>query len=416
MGQLLQQYLAASLPALRAIVDEQPPQPSMPRGIRQPEGATTFPMGPEAGPMQGQPIGPGGQPTAPIGAMPPPGGGLNPAAAAPAPSFDTGQPQPAIPPVEPKVQPKGGTEFEKGPNSFSGMSEDADPKDINNAVNALEESGVNIDEAYSKVTGNPMEQSEDDPTGKKKNKDKKGKLTRQEKGLILMEFGLSLMAQSGTGQGTLGGDIGIAGTTALRGHMGRKEAQQKTLAEAEDKRLERELKKAQISKAQQKDTMIGVGPDGNQVLIDKQSGQMIPILMDGKPVPADQAAKLDFEIKQQAFINAFDSQIEDKSELKRRAAAFAAGVHGIAFPELARQDAALMMRKELEKKPKQKWPVGGGKEVKWEDLTPKQKSQITHEIVDGAYEAAATGVSSDSGADPTGILAGLSQEQRAGLK
>ena len=150
MGQLLETYLAASLPALQAIVDEdEPPKPSLPpgvEGIAQPEGATTFPMGPEGDPLQGQPIDASGQPTAPMGAMPPLGAGAAPSfGGEPAP----GGPVPSMPPAagaEPEQDRSG--EFEKGPDSFMGMADEQDPEDIDAAVKTMESQGIDIDQQH----------------------------------------------------------------------------------------------------------------------------------------------------------------------------------------------------------------------------------------------------------------------------
>lgn len=404
MGRLLEEYIASNVPALEDIVRG---------GIQQPEGATTFPgPQPPAAALQGQAIGPGGAPMGPMASMPPPGaGGINPQAVA-TPTFDAtgGAPQPAIPPVEAQQQPDRSGEFEAGPDSFAGMSNEADPEDIANATKAMEEGGVDIDAEYAKVTGSEPEESADDPEGKTKGEG----LTKQEKALILMEFGLNLMAQSGTGEGTLAGDLGKAGGAALTGHMGRKAAQAKQLAAAEDKKLDRELKRAQIKKAGQVDAQLSTDGSGNRILINKQTGESTPVLMDGKPVGADDSDKLDFQLQVEAFEGAYKDQIKDPKELHRRAIAFAKGVKQIAFPELARADAAKAIVKELNegKNSSQKFFVDG-KEKRWKNMTHAEKTTEARRLVDMQMAAAKAGVSSPTDGEDN---YGLDDEQVKGME
>jgi hypothetical protein len=403
MGRLLEEYIAANVPALENIVRG---------GIPQPEGATTFPgpQEPEAA-LQGQPIGPGGAPTGPMAALPGPGG-IAPGAAA-TPTFDPAAgapPQPAMPPAEGQAQQDRSGEFEATPDSFAGMSENADPEDIDKATKAMEEGGVDIDEEYAKVTGSEKEESEDDPKGTSKGEG----LTRQEKALILMEFGLNLMASSGTGEGTIAGDIGQAGATALTGHMGRKAAQKKQLAEAEEQKLERELKRAQIKKAGKAATSIKTDQAGNMIIVNEDTGESKPVMMDGKPVVAGDKDKLDFEVKRAAFKAAYGSTIKDAEELERRAVAFANSVRQVAFPQLARQDAAKAILKELNegKNASQKFVVNGVQK-RWKNMTYEEKTKTARELVDMAMEAASTGVTSSDGA---GANFGLSDEQVKGME
>ena len=414
MGRLIEAYIAAAVPALQDIVRG---------GIEQPEGATTFPMPPGEPQPQGQPIGPGGAPTGPMAALPGPGG-IDPGAVA-TPTFDmaagpgginpaAGGQQPAIPPVEAQQQPDRSGEFEPTENSFAGMSENAPPEDINKATAALEKTlndkDSSIDEEHAKVTGGEVEESEDDPEGTSKGEG----LTRQEKALILMEFGLNLMASSGTGEGTLAGDIGQAGGAALGGHIGRKQAQKKQLVEAEDRKLARELKRAQITKAGKAATSIKTDQSGNMIIVNEDTGESKPVLMDGKPVVAGDKDKLDFEVKRAAFKAAYGSTIEDSEELERRAVAFANSVRQVAFPQLARQDAAKAIIKELNegRNASQKFVVDGVQK-RWKTMTYAEKTAEARKLVDMAMDAAAVGVESSDGA---GANFGLSDEQVKNLE
>ena len=399
MGQLLDQYLAASLPALQAIVaDEEPPQPSMPpgvEGIAQPEGATTFPMGPEAGPMQGQPIDAGGQPTAPMGAMPPPGAGAAPsfggapAPGGPEPAMLPGGPEPSMPAAagaEPEQDRSG--EFEKGPDSFMGMADEQDPEDIDAAVKTMESQGIDIDQQHADLTGTEAYESEDDPSGEKAGKGDEKKMTRQEKGLILMEFGLSLMASSGSGTGTIGGDIGKAGGAALAGHMGRETQRKEMLLEAEDRKLDRELKRAKITKAgKSKTTIETVG--GKLVIINEDTGEANPVLMDGQPVDAENLDKYASEVDREAYETVVCSAMKGKelSQCKRRALAYSkGGAAKVAFPELEiadqRENVMDILQDPDNKSAKYPVPSAGGQHIRWKDMTEGQRMEVRDTLVE----------------------------------
>lgn len=426
MGRLLDEYLANNVPALQDIVG----------GQEQPEGATTFPL-PEQPPELGQPIGPGGAPTGPMAAFPP--GGINPQAAAAAPTFETpgAGPQPAIPPVTPQQQPQQklplGEEGADGPDSFQAFAKDADPKKIDAAVKAMEKSGVNIDEEYAQVTGTQPEESEDDPEGKKATKggeDKKGKLTRQEKGMILMEFGLSLMAASGTGEGTLGGDIGRAGAQALGGFQQRKAAKAKAATEAEERAQKRRLTEAQIKKAERPETTIKADAKGNYIIVDEQSGESKPVMMDGKPVQESNQAKFASEVDRQAY-EALECEGMKGAPLKackRRALAYGKGGGAkVAFPELERADQVDRVMKNLEdpNKASAKYQVPStGEKKRWKAMTPDEQVEVAEKFVErrmeiinrGEVETGKSAAPKPTLEDPGDLLGDMPQEARAGLK
>jgi hypothetical protein len=209
--------------------------------------------------------------------------------------------------------------------------------------------------------------------------------------MILMEFGLSLMAQSGTGEGTLGGDIGIAGLTAFQGHQGRKAAQAKALADAEDKKLDRELKRAQIANAKKGSTTIKTDKNGNFVIIDEE-GSAKPILMDGEPVQAANEEMYATEVDRIAY-----EELECKGltgdamkACKRRALAYAkgGGAH-VAFPELERADQTDRVMKNLEDPDKRsaKYHVpSAGIEKRWKDMTPDEQLEVAEGFVNRRIE------------------------------
>ena len=413
MGRLLEEYIAANVPALENIVRG---------GIQQPEGATTFPLPPEQ-PIQGQPIGPGGAPTGPMAAIPGPGA-VNPQAAA-TPTFEgapgPGAQQPAIPPVQAQAQPDRSGEFEAGPDSFAGMSNEADPKDIDNATKAMEEGGVDIDAEYAKVTGSEPEESEDDPEGKTKGKG----LTKQEKALILMEFGLNLMAQSGTGEGTLAGDIGIAGGAALKGHVGRRQA----LKQAEIDRMEREQKsrltEAQIKKAETPTSTIKTDKSGNFISI--AGGVATPILdASGEPVSAANVEKFNSEVDRQAYEELECEGLSGSAlkSCKRRALAYSKGGGAkIAFPELERAaqvDAVMDNLEDPDRKSAKYHVPSTGQTKRWKDMTPAQQDEVAKGFVDRRmriWESAGEAETPPPAKkDPKAIMAGLTPEDRASLK
>ncbi len=401
MGRLLEEYLANNVPQLQDIVSG---------GQQQPEGATTFPL-PEQGPLQGQPIGPDGQPTGPMGVMPPPGGGkAQNLEAAPVPSFaPPGQPAPTFQGPEVQPQQDRSAEFEQGPDSFQGMAKEHDEADVNKAIDAIEESGTNLDEAYTQATGGPPEKG----------------MSRKEKGLILMEFGLNLMAQSGTGEGTAAGDIGKAGVAAFQGHRGREVAKQKALVDAEDRKLERRKAEAQIKKAERADVSIKADADGNYIIVDKQTGESKPVLMDGKPVQESDREKFASEVDRLAY-EALECEGLSGSALKsckRRALAYGKGGGAkVAFPELERADQTDRVMKNLEDPDKKsaKYRVpSNGQTKRWKDMTPNEQVEVAEAFVDRRMEIINRGnVETKDGAGKSngGETFGLSTEDVASIK
>ena len=432
MGRLLEEYLANNVPALQDIVGG---------GQQQPEGATTFPH-PQEPAIQGQSIGPGGGPMeqAAPAFPPPPGGQIDPSAVAGAPSFgdnggSSGPPEATFGQAQAQEQPDRSIEFDSdNEDSFAGMAKGADPEQVNKAVGALAEAleakGTTIDEEYAKTTGGEVEESEDDPEGKKANKggeDKKGKLTRQEKGLILMEFGLSLMASSGSGEGTLGGDIGKAGAAALGGHMNRKTAQAERLREAEDRKQQQRLTEAKITKAEQKDTIVKADANGNYIIVDQQSGESKPVLMDGKPVQESNREKFASEVDRLAYEDLECEGLEGGAlkSCKRRALAYGKGGGAkIAFPELERADQTDRVMKNLEDPDKKsaKYHVPSiGTTKRWREMTPDEQIEVAEAFVNRRMEIITRGnvTTGDKKQAPkagSDIMDSLSPEDVARLK
>jgi hypothetical protein len=341
--------------------------------------------------------------------MPPPGGGINPAAAA-TPTFagapTPGGPQSAMPPAKSQPQQDRSAEFEKGPNSFAGMAEDAPEEDKEKALKLMEDQGVDIEAEHAKLVGD---------TGKGKGKG----LSKQEKALILMEFGLSLMASSGSGEGTFASDIGQAGGAALAGHVSRKAARQKILDEAEDKRLERELKQAQIDKAKTPTATIKTDKSGNYISI--AGGKSTPILdASGEPVSAANVEKFNSEVDRQAYEELECDGLSGSAlnSCKRRALAYGKGGGAkVAFPELERADQTDKVMKNLEDPDKKsaKYHVPSTGETKrWKDMTPTQQDEVATGFVDRRMRIWEAGGPATGGGG--GGIEGLSAEDVASMK
>jgi hypothetical protein len=437
MGRLLDEYLAASLPALQAIVaDEEPePTPTLPPGVEgiaptmelvgertgqpQPEGATTFPMGAEPPPMQAQAIGPGGAAAGPMATMGGPGAAAP--GAPPVPSFDPQTqapgPTPTMPPAQGADQQDRSGEFEKGPDSFMGLAEKQDPKDIDASIKAMESQGVDIDEQHAVITGTPEYESEDDPSGEKAGKGDPKKMTRQEKGMILMEFGLSLMASSGTGTGTFAGDIGQAGGAALAGHVGRKEAKKKSLIEAEDREQERRLTEAKIKKEERPKTSIQtVG--GKYVLINETTKQAEPILMNGEPVDAENVDKYASQVDRDAYEEVVCKGMtgSNMKACKRRALAYAkGGAAKVAFPELEiaeqRENVMDLLQDPDNRSARYPVPSRGGEQIRWKDMKEAEQIEVRDALVEARTRKA--DITTDGGGAET---FGLTDEQVSGME
>ena len=140
MGDTLQRYLLENQRKLEGIAG----QPQTPPGIRQPEGATTFPLpdqpsGVRAGVWQEPTF---GGPQVQQARAP---------QAAPVSALDPTQGQPKQ--IEPL--PQGGGDKEEGENSFNKMFKEADDEQVEKAIGVMEQSGIKLDEAYQQATGSP---------------------------------------------------------------------------------------------------------------------------------------------------------------------------------------------------------------------------------------------------------------------
>jgi len=235
-----------------------------------------------------------------------------------------------------------------------------------------------------------------------------------------MEFGLSLMASSGSGTGTIGGDIGKAGGAALAGHMGRETQRKEMLLEAEDRKLDRELKRAQIEKAGREPSTVKTDKDGNYIRI--IGGEATPILTPGgERVTADNAERFNTDVDRQAYEELECEGLSGKElkSCKRRALAYAKGGGArVAFPEIERADQTDKVMKNLEDPDKRsaKYHVpSAGQTMRWRDMSPAQQDEVATGFVDRRMRIWESG-SKDKAPTAGRGIEGLSAEDVAKMK
>jgi hypothetical protein len=201
------------------------PPPAFPPG--QPAAAGGFPPGAPQGSVRGvegpyPPSAFGPDPQAPQASVrgvegPYPPEAFGPAAAPQAVPVDVAGPQPgqAPPAAAPKPKPKG-----KDAMGFDQVMKDADPKQIDDAINVMETaSGKSIEELYTAQTGAPP------PKG----------MGKRKLGQALFEFGLNLMsAPAGLSDVET---IGRAGQATIAGRRQREEREEQKAVAAEDRRI-----------------------------------------------------------------------------------------------------------------------------------------------------------------------------------
>lgn len=133
-------------------------------------------------------------------------------------------PQPSVLQQAPKPQ--------EGGIGIDHLLKGATKKDMEHATKQLEKSGVNVDQKYAEVqqqAGLPSDE----------------KLSRHEKGMRIMEFGLRLMAASRDNE--LGPAIGIAGGGLMDSIRARKEKEQTDAERRADRAVDVGLKKQEIT-------------------------------------------------------------------------------------------------------------------------------------------------------------------------
>jgi hypothetical protein len=188
----------------------------------------------------------------------------------------------------------------------------------------LEEAGSSIDEAYGNVTGGPPDT----------------RLSRREKGQLLMEFGLRMLAYSGQ-EGAEFEAIGRAGIETMGSARAMREQKRRQPIEEQKEQLEMDLTRAQMEAAQRTRKEVTTDAEGNMIIVDTETGNRINVTdSSGNPVAAGAQDQRRFE-KEVArdMYRAVRCTGMSGDELKNcevAALAYASGGAGtvLAFPEI----------------------------------------------------------------------------------
>lgn len=381
MGKLLDQYLQNFGPQLEQAAQGQPGMPpqATPPGPQGP-GAQTFPMqGPGAQSSQPLEFGaPSFQSPEQMGQFQP-GQSFETAPqtqlqAAPAPSFE----QPEAPelsqvPTQPRSR-KGKGKSIEDVKTFDDLMGAADEKQYAAAIDMVEQQSggpEGMDAAYAQVTGSPPDD----------------RLTREEKGELLLEFGLRMLSHNAEGQGDWLGPAGRAGAETLGSARQMRQAKREAPAAAAAAEQKSRLTEAQIAREEREPTEVKTDSEGNMILINTQTGQTTAIThADGSPVTGEaDTQRFEKEVAKDMYMQVECVGLEG-SALKactRRAVAFAAGARDIAFPELMRADHVDRVMKILEDpdNERSRYTVNG-EVIRWRDATQDQKDEIALDMVD----------------------------------
>ena len=226
--------------------------------------------------------------------------------------------------------------------------------------------------AYSQVTGQPPDD----------------RLTREDMGMLLMEFGLRTLAYNDQAAGSLGA-VGRAGAETLGMARDIRQGKREAPARQQEAELKNRLLEAQIAKAEADPTEIRSDANGNLVLINKQSGSSQAILdAAGNPVTEGQdAATFASQIDRQAYEAAFCEGMsgDEMRSCKQRALAFSkGGAAEIAFPELQRQNLVERLITRLEDSDNQsnRYTLPNGETKRWREMTPDEQLEVTNTLID----------------------------------
>lgn len=287
MGKMLDQWIEQYAPALNS--GSAPPLATP--GIAPPQARRPGPAFP--GPASAPPAFQNG---AGPGAFEPPPAGAPVATPAP----NVAQNQPNVNKTPQKLHKKG----ENGDKSFRSLMKDADPKQVDAAIKAMESTGMDINQAYQQATGSPP------PKG----------ASKRELGETLMEFGLSLLAAP-SGQSSAE-NIGQAGLSVIHGKRQRKAAAAKGREERLDKQFDRGVKLEQLAlQRKQIEAQTGkkakgtyeqyVGEDGFLYTYNESDGTGTRVTVGGKPVKPskkvgkDAGKRYEFEVKLNRYMEVF---------------------------------------------------------------------------------------------------------------
>ena len=130
----------------------------------------------------------------------------------------------------------------------------ATPEQIEGGIKAmegvLEEQGTSLDEAYANMTGGPPDT----------------RLTREEKGTLLMQFGLSILAQ-GPMEGEGLAAVGAAGLSTMQTAREMRQAKADAPAKERALRLEERKTESEIQRNEMQGKEIGTDSDGKLLII-----------------------------------------------------------------------------------------------------------------------------------------------------
>ena len=236
----------------------------------------------------------------------------------------------------------------------------------------LEEQGSSLDEAYAQVTGGPPDT----------------RLSRQEKGQLLMEFGLRMLAYSGQ-EGAEFEAIGRAGIETMGSARAMREAKRTRPGEERKSQLELDLLDAQITRERAGVNEIITDADGNLISVNKATNEVTPITdASGNPVTAEtDASQFESQLNRDAYRQYFiDTVGECDSACERGALAYSkGGAAQVAFPELLRADQTDRVMKVFENpdNSSRRYPIPStGEQKRWKDMTEEEKFEVANGFVE----------------------------------
>jgi hypothetical protein len=188
----------------------------------------------------------------------------------------------------------------------------------------LEEQGSSLDEAYAKVTGGPPDT----------------RLSREEKGQLLMEFGLRMLAYSGQ-EGAEFEAIGRAGIETMGSARAMREAKRTRPMEEQKAQLELDLTRAQMEAAQRTRKEVTTDAQGNMIIVDTETGKRINVTdSEGNSVQggAQEQRRFEKEVAREMYraVRCTGMSGDELQTCEVAALAYASGGAGtvLAFPEV----------------------------------------------------------------------------------
>lgn len=266
-------------------------------------------------------------------------------------------------------------------NSFSDLA-GHDPDAIKRGTDVLVkqlggEQGLNA--AYQQATGNAPHPG----------------MSREEKGQLLMEFGLRVLAHN-NGQNTGLEAVGQAGAETLGIARKMKSDKLKEQQEIEQQALRKRLTEAQIKSAEKDKYELKTDKDGRMVRVNLTDGTSQVVLDEkGQPLMGNSSDSKEFaaEVDRNAYEAAFCEGLtgEAAKQCKQRALAFSkGGAPELAFPEYQRTQMAqrLMTMLEQPDNKRAKYRLADGSQKAWGDMDGDEKLQAASLLTDRWVEIA----------------------------